>query len=508
MKHASHNILIAAFILVKLILHFTTFANYELHRDALLYYSLGEHLAWGYVSVPPFIAVIGRFSTFLFGNTTFALRFFPAIAGGLSIFIISRIVKELKGGRIAQILALSAFLLSPAFLRSNSLFQPVTFNQFFWLLSAYLVIRLVNRNVTQLWIYVFLVWGVGVLNKYSIAFFIGSCLLAILLTEKRKLMWNKHFLLGGILGILIILPNILWQHTNNWPLLHHMHALQENQFVHVTWQGFLIDQLLMNLPGLLVWIAGIFILLPSGYRKFRFVGIQFFFLVGIILLLHGKSYYTLGIYSILFAMGGVILEKHLSKITNHVILGMIILLSVVLMPFSLPILKPDKLAEYSKRTAPFTNRWEDGKIYKIPQDFADMNGWKELSEQVTTFYHSLSPRERAETIIFAENYGQAGALTFYGKNEGLPSPISFSDNFLLWAPDSISTNSILYINDNPGEIPDYFDTCRCVSTIDNMYFRENGLSVYYCSEPDPSFFKIYANKTRELKNSYTKPYIR
>ena len=144
MKIKQTEIIITGLALFKFLIHLLTNTNYELHRDALLYYSLGEHLDWGYTSVPPFIAVIARLSTTLFGNTTFALRFFTAVIGSISVIIIAKIVKELKGGTLAIVIATLAFIFSPAFLRSNTLFQPVSFNQFFWLLSGYFIVKLIN----------------------------------------------------------------------------------------------------------------------------------------------------------------------------------------------------------------------------------------------------------------------------------------------------------------------------------------------------------------------------
>ena len=70
------------FASMKLLIHFFTFSNFELHRDAYLYYAQSQHLAWGYVAVPPSTAVIGKLATLIFGNTTFGLRFFSGIDRG------------------------------------------------------------------------------------------------------------------------------------------------------------------------------------------------------------------------------------------------------------------------------------------------------------------------------------------------------------------------------------------------------------------------------------------
>ncbi|MFW5657162.1 MAG: glycosyltransferase family 39 protein, partial [Bacteroidota bacterium] len=379
-KLSANTIILFAFVAVKLGLHFFTYNNYELHRDALLYYSLGEHPAWGYVSVPPFTPLISWFSTALFGANTFALRLFPALIGALSMVVIAGIVRELKGGRMALMIALTAFLLSPAYLRSNSLFQPVTFNQFFWLLSAYSLIRLIRTQNGKLWLLLFLVWGVGFMNKYSIAFFIVAALAGLLLTPQRKLLLSKYFFSGGVLGLLIIFPNLLWQYNHNWPLVSHMTELNKHQFVNVSEIGFIIDQVMMNLPGVIVWGTGLLaVLFTKPLKPYRSIGYLYLLVLLTILLLNGKSYYTLGLYTMLFAIGGYVLEKYAHPVMQYAVLGLMLLISLPLIPFSLSVLDYPGLAEYSEPIAKFTNRWEDGKVHAIPQDFADMTGWQELA---------------------------------------------------------------------------------------------------------------------------------
>ncbi len=137
--------LILFFAFAKLLIHFFTVSNFELHRDAYLYYAQSEHLAWGYVSVPPSIAVIGKLATSIFGNTVFGLRFFPALIGAFNLIIIGLFIKELGGKKKAIILACLAYLLSPSYLHTNALFQPVAFNHFYWLLSGYLILRMIKK---------------------------------------------------------------------------------------------------------------------------------------------------------------------------------------------------------------------------------------------------------------------------------------------------------------------------------------------------------------------------
>ncbi len=497
--------LIIGLALLKLCIHLFTNTNYELHRDALLYYSLGEHLDWGYMSVPPFIAVVSKLSTFIFGNTVFALRFFPAVIGSISVVLIARFVKELKGDIFAILIACLAFIMSPAFLRSNTLFQPVSFNQFFWLLSGYLIIKLINTRDSRYWIWIFVVWGIGFLNKYSIAFFIGSSLFALLLTEQRFLFKSKYFFLGGFIGILLILPNLIWQYSYNWPLIHHMQELQKHQFANVSIIGFIIDQFIMNFPGLIVWMTGLIVfLIYKTEKKFRVFIYIYLMTVLIILILRGKPYYTLGLYPILFALGGYAVDKYFKSVWKYVTIALIFLFSLPMLPLSLPILSHEKIAEYTKNTAEFTNRWEDGEIYNLPQDYADMTGWKELSSIVIKQYKALSPDDKERCMIYAGNYGQAGAINFYGKKHGLPEPFCFSDNFLLWAPDSIELSSLIYIEHGIEDLEILFDSVVKIGEVDNKYFRENGLQVHYCTLPTDTIQLFYANEVSLLKNSFRK----
>lgn len=498
-------LIILSLVVLKLVIHFATNTNYELHRDALLYYSLGDNLAWGYTSVPPLIALISKFSTVLFGNTVFALRFFPAIIGGLSVLVIAKIIKEFNGSILAIVIASLAFILSPAFLRTNTLFQPVAFNQFFWLLSGYLIVKLIHTSNTKVWYLIFIVWGIAFLNKYSITFFILSFLIGILFTPQRNLLKSKHFFLGGIIGMLIILPNILWQFSNNWPLLHHMSELQKNQLVNVSLLGFVIDQIVMNFPGLIIWITGLLVFLFfKAEKKYRVLAYIYLLTVLTIILLRGKSYYTLGLYPILFAMGGYAVDTYFKNYFKYVVIAFILVASIPMLPLSLPIYSYEKLEEYitENNLAEFTNRWEDGEIHNLPQDYADMTGWKELSSIVINHFNSLPTDEKNSCIIYAGNYGQAGSIKFYGEKYGLPEPISFSDNFLLWAPDTINNELMLFIDHDIGDIEFLYDSYEEIGQVNNKYFRENGLKVFYCTEPKDTFNIFYANKVKELKNIY------
>jgi hypothetical protein len=496
-------LLIVALALFKLLIHLFTNTNYDLHRDSFLYYSLGQHLDWGYVSVPPFIGFISWLSTNLFGHTAFALNFFPAFIGALSVVIIAQLVKEFGGGRLAIIISCLSFIVSPAYLRSNTLFQPVSFDQFFWLLSSLFMVKLIKSKQPKYWIYLCLVLAFGFLNKYLIAVYAFSFIIALLFTKERKLLFSKYFIFSSIAGFLIVLPNLIWQYRYNFPVVHHLGELHDYQLVNVSIKGFLIDQLLMNLPGLFVWFTGlcIFVLIKTE-RKYIVLSYTYLIVILILLLSHGKSYYTLGLYALFLAAGGYAIEKYSKRWMQIAILTFIIITALPSIPISLPVYSLEHVESYTKKINGVPNRWEDGKIHNIPQDYADMTGWKELASIVNETYNSLSPSEKQNCAIYAENYALAGAIKFYGRPYNIPEPISFSDNFLLWAPDSITKEKLIYVNNQIGDIQYLFRNYTLKGEINDKYFRESGVKVFYCTQPVDSFNIFYKKKVTGLKAIY------
>ena len=180
--------------------------------------------------------------------------------------------------------------------------------------------------------------------------------------------------------------------------------------------------------------------------------------------------------------------------------------SIPVMPYSLPLLPMQNMVKYAEETKKYglsgALRWEDGEIHSLPQDYADMVGWQELSEIVIKTYNELSNEEKSKCAIFTGNYGQAGAISYYGKKYGLPKIISFSDNFLFWAPDSADSEILIYVNDEVEELLYYFQQVTKVGKLTNIYAIESGVSVYLCRYPRSGFKQYYVNKVKNLKDVY------
>jgi hypothetical protein len=499
------------FIIAKLCLHFFTNTNYELHRDEMLYFNMADHLSLGYATVPPVTGFLAFIIKGIFGYSVFGIRLIPALLGAASLFIIAKTVRDLGGSILALIIASSAFLFSTGFLLFDTLFTPNVIEQFIWLLATYLLFRMVSENNPKLWIVIAILLGVAFLNKYSVLFYILGFFIAILFSSHRKFLNSRYLYISILIGIIIILPNLIWQYMHGWPVVYHMGELKRTQMVNLTYSDFFIDIFSLNLAASLIWIAGLVsLLILKKEKEIRFIGVASLLIFLLFLFSKGKGYYILGLIPFLFATGGYILEKYLKNrlnYINYVVIGITMFFSLIALPFGIPLLSMDNLLKYKENTAhwiiyPFY-RWEDGKIHNISQIYADMNGWKELTGYVAKAYGQLSKEEQRKCTIYAErDYGNAAAINFYGKEYNLPEAITFLESYVMWAPDTIPDGPFIYINSEIGDIKKLFNNVREIGCINNAYSREKGLLVYLCTEPAVNVREVYRQKAIEEKKLY------
>ena len=511
LKVSNYWIVAVLFIFAKLCLHFATNTNYELHRDEMLYFNMADHLSFGYATVPPVIGFLAFIVKSIFGYSVFGIRFIPAILGAASIFIIARIVRELGGGILALIMASSSFLFSTGFLLFDTLFTPNVIEQFLWLITTYFIFRMISTNNPKLWIMIGILVGLAFLNKYSVLFYIPGFFVAMMFSRHRDIFKSKYFYFSLIAGIIIILPNFLWQYNHGWPVFFHMSELNRTQMVNLTFSDFFIDIFSMNLLSTLIWLTGLVSLLFLRQEKGnRYIGIASLIIILLFLVSKGKAYYILGLIPFLFAYGGYIMEKYLAGrlvYINYFVLFISLSFSLIALPFGIPLMSFDKLIKYKEKTRhliiyPFY-RWEDGKIHNISQIYADMAGWRELTGYVAKAYGQLSKEEQKKCTIYVEsNYGQAGAIHFYGKAYNLPEPVSFLESYTIWSPDTIPDGPFIYINNEEGDIRKLFKNVTKVGQVSNQYFRENGLLVFLCTNPESTLKEVYRKRAMKEKKLY------
>jgi len=455
---------------------------YSPHRDEFLYLAEGHHMAWGYMEVPPLLSVFAWITNIL-GAGMFWVKFWPSLFGALTYIIVGKIILSFNGKWLALTLGFLPFIFG-AYLRIHFLFQPNFLEVFFWTMIAFSLLRFIQTQQNK-WLYIFgICSGLGMLSKYSVAFFIISVLLALLISRFRKIFLNKHFYFSCIVAFVIFLPNLLWQIHYGFPVITHMEELNQFQLQHVQPSGFLSDQILMNLPCVFICIAGLYFVTLRERKKYQIFAWAYLIVIVLLLYFQGKSYYALGAYPILFAFGAVQLERFAMlhfKVWTFAFVAIPVVAGTFMIPLLLPVWKPQKLAQFYQRAQMEKTgllKWEDLKNHPLPQDFADMLGWKEMAAKTAKAYSSLTEDEKNKTIIFADNYGQAGAISYYATKYHLPKPYSANANFLYWMPDSLRIHNIILITDDENEMQHPFlkdfTTVILSDSITDKYAREKG----------------------------------
>lgn len=503
--------LILLLSLIKFILPiFLQHPVYELQRDELLYYQQGQHFDFGYLENPPLLSYLGMISSWFSGSEAW-IKIWPCLFGTGTLVVTCLITAELGGRMFAQLLA-GTGIITGAFLRIHFLFQPNILDIFFWTLSIYFIIRHINdkRNND---LYCFCIsFALGFWSKYSVFFIVTALILSLVASKHRKIYTEKHFWFAALVSILIVLPNIIWQYYHNWPLIHHMKELKETQLQYLNKKDFLFDQFLMLLPVVMIWIAGLIWLIKNN--NWRFLSFAYFFVILLIMFGSGKSYYTLGAYPMLLAAGGVAWEQWMSKgiWKRYVLCGFIFVLTLLFIPVLLPIWEPKKLSKFYQWSGVAKTgvlKWEDGRDHHLPQDFADMLGWKEITEKTEKFYNGLSDSAKKNTIIFGRHYGHAGGLKYYSKSLAFKQNV-FTDNgsFLLWISSDIKfVNLILVARRMPSEDDDVFNHFRnktIVDSVTNPYSRQFGDKIIYFENIDPMGLELASEGLNKKKKTFSR----
>nr|WP_294947688.1 glycosyltransferase family 39 protein [uncultured Mucilaginibacter sp.] len=495
---------ILIFVALKVLLNVVAISRFGFHRDEFLHLVLADHLDWGYKEVPPFIAILAKITLSVFGDSVFAARIFSTVASGLIVWLTGRIVVELGGRRFAITLACLALIFAPAFVASGYLFQPVVFDQLWWVLTVWLFCKYLNTADVRYLYWLGAAVGFGMLTKYSMAFFTGSLIIGILISNERKLLFNRHVIISALIAVLIFLPNVIWQFVHHLPVITHMRELRATQLDYVKPSAFIMGQLLVNGPSLFIWLTGFFFLLFSfKLRRFRYLAIAYVLIFLFLLYMDGKSYYIFGAYPMLFAAGGFACEKMITRswvVLRIAAVVLFILPNLLLLPLFLPVLSLDKTVaafKYAKEHVNFLDfavTWEDQKQHPLTQDYADMLGWEEMAQKAAQAYHSLTPEQQKHAQIFADNYGEAGALHHFHKKYNMPDVVSLNSSFALWAPDNLDAKYIIYVDDDDNitaRLAPILESYKQTGEVLTPLAREKGTKIYLLVNPSPKLNEVY-----------------
>jgi hypothetical protein len=475
--------------LFKLLLHLATSGQYGFFRDELYYIAASEHLDFGYVDYPPFVAFATAITRRLLGDSLFVLHFFPALAGAAVVLLTGLMARELGGGRFAQGLAALAAVVAPAFLATNSVLTMDSFDQLFWMLAIYILILILKRDEPRLWLLFGLVVGLGLMTKVTMLFFGLALVVGLALTSARKYFLSKLLWLGGLIAFLFLLPYIVWQFAHGWPTLEFWQIYASGKTYPVTPVEFLVQQIVMMLPLTLpLWLAGLyFYLFSKDGKRYRTLGLIYLILYVVFTVQQAKMYFLAASYPMLFAAGAVALERFIQRRGWHwlkpIYAAVLVIGGIVAAPLVLPVLPVESLVKYNEflgaDAAMQSERLATG---KLPQHFADRFGWESMVQKVASVYEGLTPEERSKSCILTGNYGQAGAINLLGEAYGLPKVISGHNNYHLWGPGDCTGEVLITVGLSSYDLRGAFDSIRPAGSTSCEYCMpiEDMRPIYVC----------------------------
>ena len=483
--------------------HFLFNGGYGYFRDELYYAACGQHLAWGYVDHAPGVAVAAWASRALLGNSLFALRFLPALSAAAKVLLAGWIAREAGGGKFAQFLAALAVLLAPIYLTFDNFLSMNAFEPVFWMLCAAIVMRILNGGDRRLWLLFGLVAGLGILNKHSMLFFGSGLAMGLLLTPARRQFVSAWIWLGAAISMLLFLPNFLWELHNGWPTVALLRTVIGTKYATVPAWEYIAQQMLLTHPlAAPIWLAGLwFLLFDRAGKKFAVLAWAYLVVLAEMLLLHGKIYYLAPAYIMLLAGGAAWIEMRVLPRTGSwlkpAIVAPLVLGAAIAAPLAMPILPVAAAVKYCAFWDVKAVHVENVPQADLPQLFGDMFGWRDQVQAVAQVYHSLSPEQQRQTAILAYNYGEAGAVDYFGPQYSLPPAISGHNQYGLWGPRGYSGDSVIAIGFPAARLNDAFAEVSAMATVSPPHAlpEERNLTVYLCRKPRQNLSLSWRNWT-------------
>lgn len=475
--------------LSKLLVHLYANRFYGYFTDELYYLDCARHLAWGYVDQPPLIALIAWIERNLLGTSLSAIRFFPAVAGVAKILLTGLLARDLGGGPFAQGLAALSVLVAPGFLGIDNLLSMNPFEPLFWMGCVWCVLHIIQTGNQRLWLAFGLLAGIGLENKHSMLIYGFGLVAGLALTRERRFFTSRWFWIGLALAFVLFLPNLLWNIYHHFPFLELQRNIrQDHRNVQLSALAFWGQEASAMLPlSLPIWLAGgWFLFFDREGRRYRALGWSCIITFAVIYFVNPRVYYIWPALPLLFAGGSVLWERWFPaprwKIVRVVYPVLMIVLGTMLAPKMLPVLPVESYIRYAGSLHLESPQIEHWKLGPLPQIYASQFGWEEMVAEVAGVYNSLPPETRTRTAIFAQNFGQAGAIDLLGKKYGLPDALSGHQNYFLWGPQGYSGDSMIVLQGRPEELQKLYATCEYRAHVSHPYSmpREHG-DIYYCT---------------------------
>lgn len=433
---------------VTFLLHLAVAGRYGFFRNELYFIDCGRHPAFGYVDQPPLIPLMAA-ATQLFGIHLWLLRL-PAVIAAAALVPVTAAFALLFSRRTAVVVtAAAAAALSPALTALTATLFTSTFEPLAWTGCAYFFARYILRRDANSLLWAGAIAGLAMEAKYGIVMWLAGLFVGLLLFNRDVLLTKKLWVSAGI-GAAIAAPSLIWQAVHHWPflaLIAHHHAIGFDLTGGPVM--FEIGQVLANNLVLApLWIAGL--IAPFAMKELkpaRFLAVAFVVATVIDFATHGKDYYLFGVYPVMFAVGAGVLSLKIPRWAIGVWLALAAAQFAIVLPVVLPVMRPYRL-EFLLNHSHLRPRPDETAAIGAPltQMFSDEMGWPELEKHVATVYDALPAADKQKAAILAESYGEAAAIDFFGRADGLPQVIGGGNQYYVWGPRGADGSVLIIVN--------------------------------------------------------------
>jgi hypothetical protein len=475
------------------LIHVLTNGRYGLHRDELQTLSDALHMEWGFVAYPPLTPFVERVSMMVFGHWLIGLRMASVIAQAAVIVVTGLMARELGGGRLAQVTAAIAAALAPLALFEGTEFQYTTFDYLWWVLTAYFVIRLLKSDDPRWCLAIGATIGVGLLTKYTMAFYVAGIVFGAVVTRARRFLLSKWFWGGLGLAFVVFLPNLIWQVRHDfisYHFLHYIHARDVGEGrAEGYWRGqFRIDTNLCAAP---LWIGGLICFLRN--ERYRMLAWMYLIPLGIFALTKARFYYVGAAYPMLLAMGAAAGERWVRGLARGwrwtiegVLFAGIGAYGLYLGAMIVPVASSGPLKEFA---------------LKNNGDLREEIGWEDLVRSVASVRDALPVEQRENFGVLVGNYGEMGAIEIMGPAYNLPQPISLTNSGWLRGYPTPQPTTLIVVGWSQKDMDEAFTGCRVAGHSGNTMGVENEESKYHpdifvCGGPRKSWPQFWEDEQR------------
>jgi hypothetical protein len=194
----------------------------DLYPDEAQYWWWSQNPAWGYFSKPPMIGWLVWLTTAVFGDSEWAIRIgSPLCHAAAALFVFGIACRLFDDARIGLWSAL-AYLTTPGISYSAGMISTDVPLLLFWAMALYGLVRAMDDTRWRWVVLTGVAFGLGLEAKYAM-FYLLLCAgtAAIVSPAMRRVVLSGRGLAILIIGLLLLLPNVLWNAAHHFPTVSH-----------------------------------------------------------------------------------------------------------------------------------------------------------------------------------------------------------------------------------------------------------------------------------------------